>query len=41
MIGDSKNPRIIAYSCVSEKDAVCKILDKMYEKLSEYKKWIY
>lgn len=38
VIGGGKNPRITAYSGISEKDAVCKILDKMAEKLSEYKK---
>ena len=38
VIGGGKNPRITAYSGISEKDAVCKILNKMAEKLSEYKK---
>ena len=37
VIGGAKNPRITAYSGISPSDAVCKILNKMAEKLSEYK----
>ncbi len=38
VIGGGKNPRITSYSGISGKDAVCKILLKMAERLSEYKK---
>ncbi len=38
VIGGGKNPRITSYSGISTKDAVCKILLKMAERLSEYKK---
>lgn len=38
IIGGGKNPRISAYSAISKNEAVCKILDKMYIRLSEYKK---
>lgn len=38
VIGGGKNPRLTAYSGISEKDAVCKILEKMAERLAEYKK---
>ena len=38
MIRGAKNPRLTAYSGISEKNAVCKILEKMTERLAEYKK---
>ena len=38
VIGGGKNPRLTAYSGISEKDAVCKILEKMAERLAEYKR---
>lgn len=38
IIGGGKNPRITAYSGISSSDAVCKILLKMAERLTEYKK---
>ncbi len=38
VIGGGKNPRITSYSGISGKDAVCKILLKIAEQLSEYKK---
>lgn len=38
VIGGGKNPRISAYSAVSKNEAVCKILDKIYIRLAEYKK---
>lgn len=38
IIGGGKNPRITAYSSVSKGEAVCKILLKMAEQLTEYKK---
>ena len=37
VIGGAKNPRITAYSGISPSDAVCKILNKMAEKLTEYR----
>lgn len=38
MIDNGKNPRITAYSGISKNDAIRKILDKMAERLDEYKK---
>lgn len=37
IIGGGKNPRITAYSGISNSDAVCKILLKIAERLTEYK----
>ena len=37
VIGGAKNPRITAYSGISPSDAVCKILNKMAERLIEYR----
>ena len=37
-IGGVKNPRLAAYSGTSTNEAVYKLLGKMYERLSEYKK---
>ena len=37
VIGGVKNPRLTAYSGISQSDAVCKILNKMAERLTEYR----